>query len=90
MAGRNIAYFRGEDGVVYAIHPYCAHMGANLGVGGKVKHTSCIECPFHGWTFDGKTGTCVNGENYDPKEVNIYKYKNIEKMEKNEDGNVLD
>ena len=45
-------------------------MGANLGAGGKVKHSRCIEylnkymkrCPFHGWTFDGKTGKCVNSE----------------------------
>lgn len=34
-------------------------MGAHLGVGGKVRFETCIECPFHGWTFDGETGNCV-------------------------------
>lgn len=47
-------------------------MGANLGVGGKVKHTKCIECPFHGWTFEGGTGLCVNSSALDPKPVNQY------------------
>jgi hypothetical protein len=30
-------------------------MGANLGVNGKLKWERCIECPFHGWIFDGET-----------------------------------
>jgi cholesterol 7-dehydrogenase len=37
---------------------FCPHNGANLAVGGIVKG-NCLECPFHGWTFDGK-GTCVS------------------------------
>lgn len=36
---------------------YCAHMGGNLAAGGRVIG-NCIECPFHGWTFDS-TGKCV-------------------------------
>lgn len=86
MCGRHIAYFRGEDGVVYAVQAYCTHMGANLG-GGKVKHGNCIEywiyiyiyfrCPFHGWIYDGKTGNCVNSEYKDPKSVNFHRYEDI-------------
>jgi nitrite reductase/ring-hydroxylating ferredoxin subunit len=34
-------------------------MGANLGIGGKVVNDSCVQCPFHGWLFDGETGMCV-------------------------------
>ena len=37
---------------------YCPHLGANLGVGGHVRG-NCIECPFHGWQFDGETGKCM-------------------------------
>lgn len=47
-------------------------MGANLAEGGKVKWGSCIECPFHGWTFDGKDGKCVVGENKEPRNVAVY------------------
>ena len=38
---------------------YCAHMGVHLGVGGKVVNNQCIQCPFHGWVYDGETGACV-------------------------------
>jgi len=34
-------------------------MGANLGIGGQVVNDKCIQCPFHGWLYDGKTGDCV-------------------------------
>lgn len=57
--GEHIAVFRGEDGKVYALEAYCAHMGANIGVMGKVKYGNCIQCPFHGWAYDGETGMCV-------------------------------
>lgn len=43
---------------VSIVDAYCPHLGANLGVGGRV-HGNCIECPFHGWQFDGETGQCV-------------------------------
>lgn len=55
---QHIALFRGSDGVVRALDAFCPHNGANLAVGGIVKG-NCLECPFHGWTFDGK-GTCVS------------------------------
>jgi cholesterol 7-dehydrogenase len=34
-------------------------MGANLGIGGQVVNDNCIQCPFHGWLFNGETGQCV-------------------------------
>jgi cholesterol 7-desaturase len=46
-------------GDIYALSAYCAHLGANMGIGGKVVNNDCIECPFHGWLYDGKTGKCV-------------------------------
>ncbi|CAD8207621.1 unnamed protein product [Paramecium pentaurelia] len=89
FAGRHIAYYRGTDKVVYAVAAYCPHMGANLGIGGQVKFKSCIECPFHGWAFDGKSGLCVNSEKLDPKIVSTYCYNNIEKMNPNQKGEYL-
>jgi cholesterol 7-dehydrogenase len=34
-----------------------------MGIGGKVVNNDCIECPFHGWLYDGKTGQCVGTNN---------------------------
>ena len=57
LAGRDVVLFRTETGVLSAIDPYCAHMGAHLGHGGCVKGET-VECPFHGFRFD-VTGRCV-------------------------------
>jgi 3-ketosteroid 9alpha-monooxygenase subunit A len=55
--GQDLVAWRGEDGAVRVIEAWCAHMGAHLGAGGKVR--GClIECPFHAWRYDG-TGACV-------------------------------
>jgi 3-ketosteroid 9alpha-monooxygenase subunit A len=55
--GEKLVAFRGEDNAVHVLDAYCAHMGADLGAGGKVVGTS-IECPFHAWRYCG-TGECV-------------------------------
>jgi cholesterol 7-desaturase len=53
IAGHNIVLFRNPEGKIFALYAYCSHMGANLGIGGQVVNESCIQCPFHGWLFDG-------------------------------------
>ena len=58
VMGQHFAIFRDEEGTVHVIDAYCAHLGANLAVGGKVTG-KCIECPFHGWTYSGETGQCT-------------------------------
>lgn len=50
--------FRDDKGIVTVLDGICPHLGANLGIGGKVKN-SCLSCPFHGWEFDS-SGQCVN------------------------------
>ena len=59
QSGHNVTIFRSTNGTVHALHSYCAHLGANLGIGGKVVNDKCIQCPFHGWLYDGETGVCV-------------------------------
>ncbi|CAF1385201.1 unnamed protein product [Rotaria sordida] len=79
--GRDVVLFRGYDGKPYVLEAYCSHMGSNLGVGGKIRDINCIECPFHGWIFDGETGTCIFS--YDnrkiPRKVDTFKYIDIER-----------
>lgn len=57
--GEHFAVFRGDSGQVHVLDAYCPHMGANLAIGGRVQG-DCLDCPFHGWQFDGVDGKCVN------------------------------
>ncbi|WP_395152352.1 aromatic ring-hydroxylating dioxygenase subunit alpha [Ilumatobacter sp.] len=47
-----------HDGAQFRVaDAFCPHLGAHLGVGGRVdatpEHAGCIVCPFHEWKFDG-------------------------------------
>lgn len=54
--GRNLAFFRTEDGVLGCVSSLCAHRGASLAKG-CVKDGN-IQCPFHGIEYDAE-GKCV-------------------------------
>lgn len=56
--GQELVLFRTESGKAKLMEPYCPHLGAHLGHGGKVKGES-IACPFHAWEIDG-TGSVTN------------------------------
>lgn len=55
--GQKLVAFRQDDGQVAVLDAYCPHLGADLGVGGKVVD-GCVQCPFHAWRFD-RDGKCV-------------------------------
>jgi len=55
--GRELVLFRTASGDARVFDAYCPHLGAHLGVGGKVVGDT-LQCPFHGWRFDGD-GHCV-------------------------------
>ena len=50
--GQELVLWRGEDGEPHLFDAYCPHLGAHLGVGGKVEG-SALRCPFHAWKFEG-------------------------------------
>jgi phenylpropionate dioxygenase-like ring-hydroxylating dioxygenase large terminal subunit len=54
----DLVLWRDDAGGFHLQDAYCPHLGAHLGVGGKVQGAT-LECPFHGWTYDGD-GACVN------------------------------
>lgn len=57
--GRHLVLWRDEEGTVHLQDAHCPHLGAHLGHGGKVLGTE-IQCPFHGWQFDGEgNNTCI-------------------------------
>lgn len=55
--GRRLVLYRTEGGEARVFDAHCPHLGADLGVGGKVEGDS-IRCPFHGWRY-GADGACV-------------------------------
>src|SRR4051794_12309092 len=57
--GQDLVLFRTESGEPRLLEAYCAHLGAHLGVGGRVEG-GCMVCPFHGWKYDGDSGKCTD------------------------------
>jgi phenylpropionate dioxygenase-like ring-hydroxylating dioxygenase large terminal subunit len=55
--GQDLVLFRGEDGSVHLLDAYCPHLGAHMGIGGRVRGDA-LQCPFHHWRFNGD-GQCV-------------------------------
>jgi nitrite reductase/ring-hydroxylating ferredoxin subunit len=55
--GQELVLFRTESGRAVVLDAHCPHLGAHLGVGGRVIGES-LRCPFHAWRFD-LAGQCV-------------------------------
>lgn len=56
--GKDLVAFRGENGRVTVMDAHCPHLGAHIGVGGKVVGDT-VRCPFHGWRFN-QQGVCID------------------------------
>jgi nitrite reductase/ring-hydroxylating ferredoxin subunit len=55
--GGEIVLYRTGSGQARAVDPYCAHLGAHVGYGGRVEGDLLV-CPFHGFAYDA-AGVCV-------------------------------
>jgi len=53
--GTEFVLWRGENGQVSAVDPFCPHLGAHLGVNSEVVGND-LRCPFHHWSFNGEGG----------------------------------
>ena len=58
------------DGTYHVIDNDCIHQGGPLGAGTLTD--GIIECPWHAWKFDAKTGACLTRTG---TEVKCYKVK---------------
>ncbi len=56
MLDQEWVLFRTESGQVGVTDPFCPHLGAHIGHGGKVVGET-VRCPFHHWQF-GPDGWC--------------------------------
>lgn len=55
--GKDLVVYRLSNGQAQVADAHCPHLGAHLGVGGKIVGDT-LRCPFHGWEF-GKEGECT-------------------------------
>lgn len=55
LAGERLVLFRDPEGTLRALIDRCPHRGVALSLGSL--RDGCVECPFHGWRFDGE-GRC--------------------------------
>ncbi|MBV1918049.1 MAG: Rieske 2Fe-2S domain-containing protein [Sphingomonadaceae bacterium] len=53
--GTEFVVWRGGDGEVRAVDPFCPHLGAHLGVNSDVVGND-LRCPYHHWSFNGDGG----------------------------------
>ena len=58
IAREDVVLFRDARGTASALIDRCPHRGARLSQG-RVGKDGCLECPFHGWRFDG-AGACTD------------------------------
>lgn len=56
MLGCDLVAFRDSQGAAHVMSNICVHRGASL-ANGKIKGDA-IECPYHGWRFQGADGVC--------------------------------
>jgi len=77
--GRELVLFRTQEGRAQVLDAFCAHLGANLGVGGRVDG-DCLRCPFHAWAYDAE-GRCVDIPYAEriPKGAQVRSYPTIER-----------
>jgi len=53
--GTEFVIWRGNDGNINAVDPFCPHLGAHLGVNSAVIGND-LQCAFHHWRFSGAGG----------------------------------
>jgi len=58
--GANTIVVSNDDGKFGALDNACPHQGGPLGES-SVKD-GCLQCPWHGWSFDARTGECDKGD----------------------------
>jgi phenylpropionate dioxygenase-like ring-hydroxylating dioxygenase large terminal subunit len=51
MLGLKFVLWRDSQGTAHCVHNTCTHRGGSLGDGKVVG--DCIQCPYHGWKFNG-------------------------------------
>lgn len=69
--GRDLVLWRGESGALAVAPAHCPHLGAHLGVRGRVEGDDIV-CPWHAWRWgvDG-ANTCIPYSELQPTKPNV-------------------
>jgi phenylpropionate dioxygenase-like ring-hydroxylating dioxygenase large terminal subunit len=57
ILNHDLVVFRDSAGTAHTLSDTCVHRGGSL-AGGKVLKDNCIQCPYHGWRYNGD-GICT-------------------------------
>jgi len=80
MLGLRFTAFRDSEGNAHLVSDTCIHRGGSLSKGKVVG--DCVQCPYHGWEFDG-SGACTKiptmGDKKPPARAKIDSYPVQEK-----------
>lgn len=66
--GEDVVIYRTRSGRAHVIRPYCPHLGAHLGCGGRVED-DLIVCPFHSFAFSGDGSVARVGPGHTARHV---------------------
>ena len=58
LGSQDLAIYRDLSGTVRAVADRCPHRRLPLSMG-RLTEDGSIQCPYHGWSFDGATGRCT-------------------------------
>lgn len=81
-----VVYRERKTQAVAVLDSYCPHLGADLS-GGRLDENDCLQCPFHGWTFN-RSGACVK-LSYGPKDEAPPKYAKTRSWEVRESWGMI-
>ncbi|MEE1822176.1 Rieske 2Fe-2S domain-containing protein [Streptomyces sp. BE20] len=68
LMGEDVVLYRTRSGRIRVVRPYCPHLGAHLGCGGRVDDEDIV-CPFHHFAFDPDGNVARTGPGYTGKPV---------------------
>ncbi len=58
LGNQKLALYRDLSGAARAVEDRCPHRRLPLSMG-RLTEDGSIQCPYHGWSFDGATGRCT-------------------------------
>ncbi|MFA7553447.1 MAG: Rieske (2Fe-2S) protein [Spongiibacteraceae bacterium] len=72
IARRNLnneyVLFRNNNNEICTLENRCAHRRAPLSLG-RITPQGAIQCPYHGWTYEGRNGNCIQIPNLSTSET---------------------
>jgi 3-ketosteroid 9alpha-monooxygenase subunit A len=79
LLARDLVVWRDEMGEAHVMDAYCPHLGAHLGIGGRVEGANLI-CPFHWWEWaaDGSNAAIPYSDRTNRK-ARVRSYRTVER-----------